>query len=41
MKTITIIEPSDVENVDGLVASKIPDRPEEGRFEIWVVLNMI
>ena len=30
----TIIEPSDVENVDGLVANKIPDRPEEGRFEI-------
>lgn len=30
----TIIEPSDVENVDGLVASKIPDIPEEGRFEI-------
>lgn len=28
------IEPSDVENVDGLVASKIPNRTKEGRFEI-------
>ena len=32
---------SDVENVNGLVERTIPNRTEEGRFEIWVVLNMI